>query len=919
MSHIFISYSRQDISIAGKIVNALANNNLDTWIDWKSIPKGEKWVEEIYRGIEEADAFLFLISPDSVSSDMCNREIEHAVANGKRILPIVIRDTDPKNIHPEISKRNWIFCRDKRDDFIKAIEDACQTIHIDYEWLKYHTELQVKALRWEQHKDTSQFLHGKQLQEAERRLALDGLKYPQPTELQHRFMLLSRKYAEKQKARLIVGVVFAAFIIIITLIVATIRITSERNRAEEQRDIARGGELALQALSHKDTEFDLALLLSIEAFRTFDNHQTRQALFTTAYYEPRLLRFFQGESGAISDVEYSPEYQTLAWVDSDGSVELWNAMAMQSLGELLPGNYEPTEMEFSPNAKTIALGFGDGKIQLWDVDTRLPLSGKLSGHDRQITSLVFNVDGSILASSSYDHTVRLWDATTLQPLGNPLLYSPGTGMLRLVLYQEDEYLILAAGGDEGYKIWSVPSGRLENEKIFDVPIYAIGFSPNGSLLATGSGDGVLQLWDEEWNPLGEPLMQKSMPIDRVAFNARGNILAAAMRDNTIWLWDIDSRQALGEPLSGHTNYITELAFSANGKTLISSSLDGTVRFWDISIWSTIGLGVAAGPFVQEMIYMPDGNIFSSDGEDIRMWQGKTGDLIGEPVELTVEFIDKIAFSADGKTMATLDYKNAIQLWSVSTLLPLGDSLLGYSEQVNCITFSPDNKMVAAGGYDSTVQLWDVNSRKARHFSADFRPVTSITFSHNGKMLAVGDLGGDIWLWDVRTSKTVGHVIMRDRTNVYSIEFSPDNKVLAAGNSDGYVELWDIDDGKPLSEPLLGHKNPVADLAFSLDGKILASGGWDGTIRLWDINIMQSFGDPLEVNLGPVTKVTFSPDGKTLASGGINNAIYFWSLDPSRWIDRSCQRAGRNFTEAEWQQYFPGESYRITCPQWSAGQ
>jgi len=147
MSHIFISYSRRDLDFAQKIVDALGDNNLDTWIDWKSIPKGEDWEQEIYLGIEEADAFLFLISPDSVASEMCNKEIANAVKNGKRILPIVLRDTDPKIIHFEISKRNWIFCRDRQDDFNKAIEEIRKTIHTDYEWLKYHTELQVKALK----------------------------------------------------------------------------------------------------------------------------------------------------------------------------------------------------------------------------------------------------------------------------------------------------------------------------------------------------------------------------------------------------------------------------------------------------------------------------------------------------------------------------------------------------------------------------------------------------------------------------------------------------------------------------------------------------------------------------------------------------------------------------------------------------
>ena len=135
MSHIFISYSRNDVDFALKIVYALAANNLDTWIDWKSIPKGEDWEQEIYRGIEEADAFIFLISPDSVASPMCNKEIEHVVKNGKRILPIVIRDADQKYIHPEISKRIWIFCGAGIDDFNKAIEKKRRTIYVNYEWL----------------------------------------------------------------------------------------------------------------------------------------------------------------------------------------------------------------------------------------------------------------------------------------------------------------------------------------------------------------------------------------------------------------------------------------------------------------------------------------------------------------------------------------------------------------------------------------------------------------------------------------------------------------------------------------------------------------------------------------------------------------------------------------------------------------
>ena len=221
MSHIFISYSRRDIDFAQKIVDALADNNLDTWIDWKSIPKGEDWEQEIYRGIEEADAFLFLISPDSVASQMCNKEIAHAVKNGKRILPIVIRDADPKIIHPEISKRNWIFCRDGQDDFNKAIEETRKTIHTDYEWLKYHTELQVKALKWEQKKDNSRLLRGKELREAEQQLTEVGSQEdPQPTKLQREYILASQRNEVRTRRQITIGFGFGLVIVAVLAIFA---------------------------------------------------------------------------------------------------------------------------------------------------------------------------------------------------------------------------------------------------------------------------------------------------------------------------------------------------------------------------------------------------------------------------------------------------------------------------------------------------------------------------------------------------------------------------------------------------------------------------------------------------------------------------------------------------------------------------
>ena len=105
------------------------------------------------------------------------------------------------------------------------------------------------------------------------------------------------------------------------------------------------------------------------------------------------------------------------------------------------------------------------------------------------------------------------------------------------------------------------------------------------------------------------------------------------------------------------------------------------------------------------------------------------------------------------------------------------------------------------------------------------------------------------------------------------------------------------------------------MAFSPDGKTLASGSKDKTIILWDIATRQPIGQPLSGHLDAVTSVAFSPDGKTLASGSKDKINILWDVDPATWIAQSCQRAGRNFTSAEWEFYGFTEPYRATCPQW----
>ena len=121
MTQVFISYSRKDMEVARRLAEAFKDQDLDVWIDWEGIAPTVDWWREIEKGIEEADIFLFLISPDSAKSKICTREIEHANKNSKRLIPVVVRDLAGDESPVGIGHLNWIFFRES-DDFNKSLE-----------------------------------------------------------------------------------------------------------------------------------------------------------------------------------------------------------------------------------------------------------------------------------------------------------------------------------------------------------------------------------------------------------------------------------------------------------------------------------------------------------------------------------------------------------------------------------------------------------------------------------------------------------------------------------------------------------------------------------------------------------------------------------------------------------------------------
>ncbi len=237
----------------------------------------------------------------------------------------------------------------------------------------------------------------------------------------------------------------------------------------------------------------------------------------------------------------------------------------------------------------------------------------------------------------------------------------------------------------------------------------------------------------------------------------------------------------------------------------------------------------------------------------------------------------VKYSPDGNYLA-VTASLGIELYDAHTLKFIR-LFSGRAAGVNSVAFSPDGKMLASGSVDNTIKLWDVETGSLiRTLTCHKAGGNSVVFSPDGEMLASGSTDGAIELWDAKSGSLIrtltGYTGMG---NVLLVAFSPDGRMLASGSTEGTIELWDVNSGS-LIRTLTGYTGmgDVLSVAFSPDGKTVASGSTDSAIELWDVKT-GSFIRTLTGHTDAVTSVAFSPDGMTLASSSQDNTVLIWDV------------------------------------------
>jgi len=291
-------------------------------------------------------------------------------------------------------------------------------------------------------------------------------------------------------------------------------------------------------------------------------------------------------------------------------------------------------------------------------------------------------------------------------------------------------------------------------------VYAVAFSPDGTLLASGS-------------------CQSSGPPE-------------ACESGEIRLWTVSTGQPM-DVLHGHRAWILGLAFDPTGQLLASSSEE--ILLWDLpsrSVRHTLSTGQPVEE-VQAVAFRPDGRLLASgDLRAVRLWEVSTGNpwrIFDVPT-----WVYDVAFSPDGKLIAAAlgQPDNAIRIWEVDSG-QLSHVLQGHRDEVLSVAFSPDGKLLASSSTDTTVRIWDVASGEpVQTLFLHTLPVTAMSFHPGGQILASGSVDRTIHLWDVATG-SLKHTLRGHTGPILSVAFSPDGALLASASWDQTVRLWYVGD------------------------------------------------------------------------------------------------------------------------------
>ncbi len=920
---VFISYSRADADFARQLNDALTEVGKLTWFDQESIasavdsPQESESIaskadfqQEIYRGIENCDNFLFIISPKSVTSPHCPDQMEYAQKLNKRFIAVVCQQVPMQDWHPALAKTQWIDFNLHEGDFNANFPKLVRAIDTDREHVRSHTKWSQRAREWlQREKNEDLLLRGSEFVLAQKWLEQTQQENKQPTatNLQQEFIATShkkieaeaeaeksrqaqilrlqkeraqeaearlveaKKYAKKQK-------LFASIATVGFMITTALGLTALFEYRKSKISEINAMSLSSEALFASEKKLD-ALIEAIKAKREIQelarilitdkkSHSKANKVLQQAAFTIKEQNRLSGHYGAVLGVAFSPDGQLIASGSTDNTIILWKRDGSFPK-RLTKHQGSVNAVAFSPDSKFLASASVDNTIKLWRSDGTLLRT--FEGQE-DFNQVVFSADSSTLAIANQDQTIQLWHWDGKQATLKATLKgdNPDGGSFNSVALSPDNQLIAAASDDKTIKIWRRDGTLLNTLEGHSNKVWNIAFSPDSQLLASASEDKTIKIWQRD-GTLVTTLKGHRGSVKDVAFSPDGQRIASASQDKTLKLWQQDGTLLL--TLRGHRDKVTTVDFSPDGKFIISGSGDNTVRLWkpDNSLLKTM---FGHRNLVRAVDFSPDGQLIASGSADrtVKLWH-KDGTLLNT-LQGHRDRIYGVAFSPDSKLIASASADQTVKLWHKDgTLL---NTLEGHQDSIYGVAFSPDGQLIASASADQTIKLWQQDGTLLNTLEGHREEVNAVQFSPDGQLIISGSGDNTIKVWE--RDGTLIKTLKGHKSTVFDLDISSDSQLIVSGSGDNTIKLWNIRDGK-LLETLKEHSDSVLGVKFqpNLPKIAIASASVDKTIKLWQWDGKQAnLERTLTGHDAAVESIDYSPDGKTLASGSDDRTVILWT-------------------------------------------